>query len=114
MAALTTNVAPNLGLRVDNLTGITPNAGGDDCQTGEGVFLLVKNTSAGALTVTLATPQVIDGDLAVADRTFTIAATTGQSVIPVPDLYRNPSTGRAAITYPGGITGLTVTVVRVP
>jgi hypothetical protein len=114
MAALATNVVPNTGLRVDNLTGTTPNVGGDDCATGQGVFLLVKNTSGGALTVTLATPQVVDGDLTVSDRTFTVAATTGQSVIPVPDLYRSPSTGRAAITYPGGVTGLTVAVVRVP
>jgi hypothetical protein len=66
-----------------------------------------------ARTVTVATPQVIDGDLAVADRTFTIAATTGQHVIPVPDLYRDPSTGRAAITYDDA-TGLEVCVVRVP
>ena len=113
MAALTTNVVSNLGLRVDNLTGTTPNPAGDDCATGAGVFLLVRNTDAAAKTVTLVTPQLIDGDLAVADRPFTIAATTGESVIPVSDLYRNPSTGRASITY-SAVTGLTVAVVRVP
>lgn len=114
MGALTTNVVPNQGLRVDNLSGTAPTVGGDTCQTGAGIFLLAKNTSAGALTLTLVTPAVVDGDLAIADRTFSVAATTGESVIPVPDLYRDPATGRAAITYPGGVTGLTVAVVRVP
>lgn len=112
MAALTTNVVGNTGLRVDNAF-VAAAGGGDDCTTGRGVFLLVKNTSGSAVTVTLATPQVVDGDLAVADREFTVAATTGEHCIPVPDLYRNPSTGRAAITY-SAATDVTVCVVRVP
>lgn len=112
MAALTTNVAPHTGLRVDDLL-TAADAGGDDCATGEGVFLLVQNTNASTRTVTIATPQVIDGDLAVADRDFTVAATTGLSVIPVPDLYRDPATGRAAVTY-DAVADLTVCVVRVP
>ena len=111
MAALPTNVAPRTGLRVDDKF-LAANSGGDDCATGDGVFLLVKNANGSTRTVTLATPQVVDGDLAVADRSFTIPATSGQSLIPVPDLYRNPSTGRAAITY-ADATGLTLCAVRV-
>lgn len=113
MAALTTSVAPHQGLRVDDKL-VAATSGGDDCATGTGVFLLVRNTDGSSKTVTLATPQTVDGDLAVADRTFTVAATSGIHVIPVPDLYRNPATGRAAITYPDGVTGLSVCVVRVP
>lgn len=114
MAALPTKVVPHAGLRIDDLLTASPaSPGGDDCATGGGVFLLVKNANAAARTVTLATPQKVDGDLAVADRTFTVAATTGLSVIPVPDLYRDPATGRASISYDNA-TGLTVCVVRVP
>lgn len=112
MAALTTRVVGNTGLRVDDKF-TAAGAGGDDCATGRGVFLLVKNTSGSAVTVTLATPQTVDGDLAVADRTFSVAATTGEHCIPVSDLYRDPATGRAAITY-SATTNVTVCVVRVP
>lgn len=111
MAALATNVVPNTGLRVDDLLAAA-SSGGDTCQTGPGIFLLVKNGSGSAVTVTLATPQVVDGDLAVANRDVTVAATTGQSVIPVPHLYRNSATGRAAITY-SATTTVTVCVVKV-
>lgn len=112
MAALPTNVAPHGGLRVDNL--LTPAAaGGDDAATGRGTFLLVRNSGAAARTVTLITPQVVDGDLEVADREFTIAANDGLQVVPLPDLYRNPATGRAAISYDSE-ADLSVCVVRVP
>lgn len=112
MAALTTHVVGNTGLRVDNLF-TAAGASGDDCVTGRGVFLLVKNTSGSAVTVTLATPQVVDGDLAVADRVFTVAATSGEHCIPVSDLYRDPATGRASVSY-SATTNVTVCVVRVP
>jgi hypothetical protein len=89
-------------------------SGGDTAQTGGGVFLVAQNTSGGSLTVQVATPRKIDGDLDIADRTFTIAATSGLSFIPLVDLYRDPATGRAAITYPGGVASgaLKVAVVR--
>lgn len=115
MAALTTNAAPHQGLRVDSLL-VAANTGGDTAATGAGLFLLAQNTSGGSLTITIATPGVVDGDLAVADRTFTVAATSGLSVIPLAAVYRDPATGRAAITYPGGVAAgaLKVAVIRVP
>ncbi|MEV6791247.1 hypothetical protein AB0M87_04430 [Streptomyces sp. NPDC051320] len=112
MAALATTVVPHLGLDIPSAL-VTPSVGGDDCATGPGVVLVVQNTDAAAQTVQLATPQVVDGDLAVPDRTITVAATTGLMAIPLVDLYRDPATGRAALTYPGGITGLKVAVIRV-
>lgn len=112
MAALPTNVAPHGGLRVDTLLSAAA-SGGDDAATGAGVFLLVQNTGGSARTVTLVTPQLVDGDLTVADREFAVAATSGLNVIPLPDLYRDPATGRASITYDDA-TGLSVCVVRVP
>lgn len=110
MAALTTNVVPRAGLRFDDLLTAAA-GGGDDCATGAGVLLIVKNADASSHTVTLATPETVDGDLAVADRAVAVAA-GAQALIPVTDRYRNPSTGRCAITY-DGVTSVTVAVIRV-
>ncbi|MFG2328249.1 hypothetical protein ACGFMM_01350 [Streptomyces sp. NPDC048604] len=110
MAALTTNVVPLTGLRFDNLLTAAA-GGGDDCATGAGVLLVVSNGDASPHTVTLATPETVDGDLAVADRAVVVAA-GAEAVIPVTSRYRNPSTGRCAITY-DGVTSVTVAVVRV-
>jgi hypothetical protein len=109
MAALTTNVVPLAGLRFDDKL-VAAAGGGDTAQTGAGIFLAVKNADASPHTVTLATPGTVDG-LAIADRAVTVPA--GQTfVIPVTDRYRDPSTGRAAITY-DGVTSVTVGVFRV-
>ncbi|MCQ9178948.1 hypothetical protein KMT30_07860 [Streptomyces sp. IBSBF 2953] len=109
MATLATNVVPLTGVRFDDKL-VAAAGGGDQAQCGAGVLLVVKNADAGSHTVTLATPETVDG-LAVADRTLAVAA--GQTaVIPLTDRYRNPSTGRAAITY-DGVTSVTVGVFRV-
>jgi len=109
MAALTTNVVPLTGLRIDNLL-VAATLAGDDCATGAGVLLVVNNADASAHTVTLATPGTVDG-LAVADRAVEVAAGT-EAVIPVTDRYRDSSTGRCAITY-DAVTSVTVGVIRV-
>lgn len=110
MAALNITTIPATGLRIDNLF-VPATLAGDDCPTGEGVTLIVKNTDASSKTVTLVTPGFVDGDLAIADRTFTIPATSGEFAIPVRDVFRDLVTGRASITY-SAVTGLTVCVVR--
>lgn len=109
MAALTTNVVPLQGLRYDNLLTAAA-AGGDTCATGAGVLLVVKNGDASPHTVTLVTPQTVDGDLGVTDRAVTVAA-GATSLIPVTDRYRDPATGRCAITY-DAVTSVTVGVIR--
>jgi hypothetical protein len=109
MAALTTNVLPLTGLRFDDKL-VAAAGGGDTAQTGAGVLLAVKNADSGSHTVTIATPGTVDG-LAVADRAVAVPA--GQTfVIPITDRYRDPSTGRAAISY-DGVTSVTVGVFRV-
>jgi hypothetical protein len=108
MAALTTTV---VGLPGAAITYTAATSGGDDCQTGAGTLLLVKNGDSASHTVTLATPGTVNG-LAIADRTITVAAGAEQA-IPVTNDYRSPVTGRAAITY-DAVTSVTVAVVRVP
>lgn len=111
MAALVKNVVGPAGLAVQ-ASFTAANAGGDTAPTGSGVFLLVKNTGSSA-TVTLAYPNKYDGDQTVAGRAFTIAATTGESVIPLRDIYKDPATGVAAISYTGAAS-LQVCVVAIP
>lgn len=110
MAALATNVVPLTGLQLDALL-VAATSGGDDCQTGAGVFLAVKNGDASSHTVTLVTPGTVDGDLAIADRAVTVAAGKTQ-LVPLTATYRNPSTGRASITY-DAVTSVSVAVIRV-
>ncbi|MFE2046633.1 hypothetical protein ACFXAZ_38130 [Streptomyces sp. NPDC059477] len=108
MAALTATVMPLTGAAV---TYTAAAGGGDTAPTGVGVLLLVKNGDSGSHTVTLVTPGTVNG-LAIADRAISVAA--GAEVgIPVTNDYRNPSTGRAAITY-DAVTSMTVAVIRVP
>lgn len=112
MTALVTQVVPNAGLDI----GAAPVAAtnGDTAACGSGTFLYVKNASASAITVTLATPAKVDGRLDVADSTFSVGANTGIGIIPLmPSLYADPATGLATITY-SATTSVTVAVVRVP
>ncbi|WP_435215915.1 hypothetical protein [Streptomyces sp. bgisy034] len=106
MAALPTQVPPLAGLEIsfDAAAG-----GGDTCVTGAGVLLLVRNGDASSHTVTLATPGTVNG-LAIADRAVTVSAGATEA-IPVTSDYRDPSTGRASITY-DGVTSVDVAVVR--
>jgi hypothetical protein len=61
--------------------------------------------------VTATTPGTV-GDLAIADGAQTIAA-AGAAFIPLKSVYRDPLTGRAAITY-SGVTTVTVAVLQLP
>jgi type IV secretory pathway TraG/TraD family ATPase VirD4 len=110
MAALTTTVIPLQGSQLDAAL-VAASAGGDTAQTGAGVFLAVKNADASSHTVTLATPGTLDGDLAVADRAVVVAAGKTE-LIPLTSRYRDPATGRAAITY-DAVTSVTVAPFRV-
>lgn len=108
MAALATTTVGLTGAAVAYTAAA---GGGDDCQTGAGVLLLVKNGDASDHTVTLATPGTVNG-LAIADRAVAVAA-GAEMAIPITNDYRNPATGRASITY-DAVTSVTVAVVRVP
>ncbi|MFC7892684.1 hypothetical protein [Streptomyces sp. NPDC057381] len=108
MAALATSVVPLDGATV---TYTAATLAGDDCATGAGVLLLVKNDDVASHTVTLVTPGTVNG-LAIADRPIVVAA-GAEVAIPVTTDYRAPSTGRASITY-DAVTSVTVAVIRVP
>lgn len=109
MAALVASVVPLTGLQLDGVLSAAT-AGGDDVPTGSGVLLVVKNGDASSHAVTLVTPGTVNG-LAIADRAVTVAAGKTE-LIPLTGDYRDPTTGRASITY-DGVTSVSVGVVRV-
>jgi hypothetical protein len=84
--------------------------GGDTVVGGQGVHLLVNNASASPITVTLVTPETVDGTLAVADRPIVVTNATIRE-IPVPSRYNDAATGIASITY-SAVTTVTVASVQ--
>lgn len=84
-------------------------AASDTIVGGQNVMLWCNNTSGGALTVTLTTPETVEGSLAVADRVVTCAV--GFRAIPVPSRYNDPSTGSCLLVYQ--TPGATFTVAAV-
>lgn len=117
MAQYATNVVPFAGTACRALlTAAGTPATGDTCATGAGTILLVENTSAGALTVTIGTPGLVEGDLTVAGRVSgSIPVTNGLNIIPLTDVHRDPATGLATLTWSTTpATGAKAIVLRVP
>lgn len=85
-------------------------AGGDIFAAADGQLLVLKNTSAAAINVTLVTPAELDG-LAVADIVVSIPATNGERYVRVPARLVRDANGDAALTY-SAVAGLTVAVVQ--
>lgn len=108
MATLTMQVVGNEGRAISFSAAA---GGGDAAATGSGAVLLVNNGGASPVTVTMVTPGTVEG-LAITDRAVTVAAGAIEA-IPLDDLYTNPSTGLASITY-SAVTSVTVAAVRVP
>lgn len=84
-------------------------SGGD--RVPPGALLHVKNANAAAVDLTLATPIVHDGDLAVADRVVSVPASTGERFVRVPDntVYR-AADGLVDITW-SVVTSVTFAVL---
>lgn len=100
---------------IDN-DGLTPayvaaSAGGDKVVPGAGSYVHVKNGSGASITVTLVTPGSVDG-LAIADRAVAVGA-GAEAKIAVPNLYKDPTDGLAALTY-SAVTSLTIGSFRAP
>lgn len=105
MASLSAQTATSSGVL---LTFNSCAGGGDTVPFGsECIF---RNTDAGTVTVTVVTPNTVDGN-AIADKTFTVAQNEIKIVRPTND-YRDTSTDRVSFTY-SGVTALTMAVVTV-
>ena len=77
---------------------LTPGASGDRVPPGS--VLIFKNSSGGALIVTVTTVDTIDGDLVVADRAQSSIAATGIGIVNVPTIYPyvDPADGLVLVT----------------
>lgn len=107
MATLSTQTVTRAGV---GPTYAAANAGGDACETGDSIYLHVKNTNGATRTVTLVVPSSASTypNVAYQSVAVTVPATTGDRLIgPVSALFKDPSTGLCSITY-DAVTGLTV------
>jgi hypothetical protein len=85
----------------------------DTVAGGQGVFIHVKNAHTVSTTVTIVTPESVDGDLAVADRANAVANAT-ERMIPVPARYNDPTTGLATVTFSVTNAAIDVAALRGP
>jgi len=99
------------GLAGATVTPVAAAGGGDTMVGGSARFLYVNNGGGSPITVTLVTPETVEGSLAVEDRGVSVTNGTFR-IIPVPSRYNNSSTGLASITY-SGVTSVTVAAVAV-
>jgi hypothetical protein len=93
-------------------------AAGDTARCGNHSFLLVRNTSAASVDVTIVTPATLPTGDAYPDKVVSVGAGTGtgnivptEAWIPLIADYADPNTGVAAVNY-SDPTGLTRVVVR--
>lgn len=109
MALLTRQNASGLDGATITFSAATA-ATGDTLVGGQGVHLLVNNGSGAGITVTLTTPETVEGTLAVADRAVTVGAGAIRE-IPVPSRYNDRTTGLATAVC-SAVTSVTIAAVQ--
>jgi hypothetical protein len=98
MAVLTVNQVNRTGANVTSLLAAVA-AGGDSFPNTGVEFVLFKNTNAATRIITMDIQATVDGQ-AVTDRTYTIAATTGEVLLgPFPTSTYNDGNNRVNFTY---------------
>lgn len=108
MATLTVTTVTSAGKTLQDDAAAT--AGGDKVEGG--CILVVTNAHATLpRTVTLVTPQVVDTDLAVADRAVVVDALTSE-FIRVPREFESSVDGLVDITYSDSAADLTVLAIK--
>ncbi|MGW3992222.1 hypothetical protein ACWEF6_01925 [Amycolatopsis sp. NPDC004772] len=90
--------------------GTSPNAEGDIIDTGSAVFLLVSNTGAGSVTVTVQSQATFDG-LDVSDLAVTVPAGGSKAIGPLATVTfgfpkGNANADRAFVDYTGTLTDI--------
>lgn len=101
------------------LAGLTPafsaaGGAGDTFVPDEDTILRIKNTSGSPVTVTVPTPGVAAGGLAIGDAVASVPATTGDVTMgPFPREHFAKADGNADIQYSAS-AGVTVAVLRAP
>ncbi|GHG97579.1 hypothetical protein ACFORH_42985 [Amycolatopsis roodepoortensis] len=112
--SVVTQAAPLAGLAPNHTA---PNADGDIVDVSAGTFLSVINGGAAPINVTVVTPEVVDGDLTIADRVVAVPVSTTPKLIPLTSVhYRQPvgdaNAGRALVDY-SAIVSVTRAVIKI-
>jgi hypothetical protein len=95
MADLATTTVDSEGVALS--TAVAAGAAGDTVEPG--ALLVVTNGSGAPVNVTLVTPELRDGDLAVAVRVVAVAAGASTAIrVPASATYKNVD-GRVDVTY---------------
>jgi hypothetical protein len=93
MATVATEPVTTTGIEA---TANAASASGDKVRPDS--LVRVINGSGSSITMTMVTPQTVDGDLAVADRTVAVPAGEARYVRATAT-YRNPTDGLVALTW---------------
>lgn len=113
-AALTLLTAARAGLSIADAALTAAVAGGHSFANDGSTILILQNTNGSARTITIATPSVVDSDLAVAERTITLGATTGRILTATfPRTIYNQSDGTVLVDY-SATAGVLVAAVKIP
>lgn len=109
MATLTTQKIARAGVAP---TFAAAAVGGDRFTPGHYTYLEIKNAGGSPVTVTVAATAKVDNDIALANTTVSVPATTGDIKIgpfPPRDYLATDGSGLADITY-SGVTSVTIGV----
>lgn len=112
MAALTTQNILQTGITP---TFVSASVGGDTCNTGRNVHLVVKNGGGSPITVTIGTyPDTTSYGATIPDLVVSVPASGEKWIGPFyPDsMFQNPSTGTVGIAY-SAVTSVTVGVFNI-
>lgn len=105
----------NLSVQRAVLTGLAPtfvaaSAGGDSLPAAGAASFIVKNGSASAVTVTIATPGKTEFGLDQPDLTISVPAGGERHIGPLTHKLANPETGVIDVTY-SAVASVTVAVI---
>lgn len=89
----------------------TTPASGETCRVGAHLTLEVRNGSGAPITVTITPPVTLPTAAAWPAKVYTVPATTGEQRIPLLDVFADPTTGQATLTY-SATTSVTRAVVQ--
>lgn len=110
---LTVLVADRDGVSVADAVMTDAVAGGHQFINDGATQLLIQNTNAATRTITISTPNTVDGN-AIADLAFTIAATTGRLLTATfPRTIYNQSDGKVRVDY-SATAGVKIAAVQIP
>ena len=107
MATLTAQTIVRAGLEA---TYAACAGGGDEFVNTGAEFIHIKNGHSGTQTVTIATPNTVDG-LAIADRAVAVTNAEERMIGPFPPGIYNDGNGKVQLTY-DAVTALTIAILK--